>query len=132
MMTDVRYQGPPPKVGQVGQIAPQGGIASPISDFSALSRPMSPSNATRPGYTQQNGRKRSHEDAFPKSPEQTVVSQRPERRLKGRELSAQAIEHSVDSKNNGKSTENLSGVQALLLRWFDASATAVLLRPSDG
>ena len=132
MSTEVQIQGPPPQVGQVGQTAPQGGIASPINDNPALSRPISFSAVTSAGDTQQNGRKRAHEDAFPKSPGQTAVSQRPKRRLKVCELAARVIEHPVNSNNNGKSTEDLSGVQALLLRWFDASATDVLLRPSDG
>lgn len=41
-MADVQIPGPPPQVGQMG---PNGGIASPISDNTALSRPISPSNA---------------------------------------------------------------------------------------
>ncbi|GAB7332400.1 hypothetical protein MBLNU13_g04213t2 [Cladosporium sp. NU13] len=57
MSTEVQIQGPPPLVGQVGQMASggQGGIASPISDNSALSRPISPSNVP----TDLNVRKRS-------------------------------------------------------------------------
>lgn len=41
-MADVQIPGPPPQVAQMG---PNGGIASPISDNTALSRPISPSNA---------------------------------------------------------------------------------------
>ena len=44
MSTEVQIQGPTPQVAQVAQMAPQGGIASPISENTALSRPLSPSN----------------------------------------------------------------------------------------
>ena len=159
MSTDVQFQGPPPQLGQVGQMAPQGGIASPISDnpvppspqvshliqmrphcgsaspiemVSPFSRPSLPSSVTSTGVTQQTGRKRSHGDAFPRSPGQTAISECPMRPLKVRELSTRAMEHLVDSNNDGKSIENLSGVQALLLRWFEAGAAALVLSPSDG
>ena len=159
MSTEDQIQGPPPQVGQVGQMAPQDGIASPISEYPALpwppvkyliqmrprsgtaspiemgspfSRSSSPSSAMSTGRLQQNGRKRSHEDAFPRYLGQTAMPESPMRPLKIRELSARATEHPVNSNDNGKSIENLSGVQALLLRWFEASAAAVVLRPFDG
>ena len=238
MSTEVQMLGPSPQVGQVGQMAPQAESASPISECSAppspqvshliqmrpqcgttspiemvspFSRPSSPSSVTSTGVRQQTGRKRSHEDAFPRCPGQTAMSQGPPkairvnpddnsailepksrlnygkkyniehnfsvknlgmlspenlaalmeqftavflgrenrpdmngegpkskqeflnppvRRLKVCELSAETIEHPVDSINDGKSIENLSGIQALLLRWFEASAAAVVLGPS--
>ena len=64
MSTEVQIQGPPPQVGQVGQIAPQGGIASPISDNPALSRPMSPSNV----QMDPNVRKRSFSEMSQQQP----------------------------------------------------------------
>ena len=156
---EVQVQGPPPQVGQVGQMAPQDGSASPITNYSAppppqvdrfiqmgplcgfvspiemissSSSPSSSSSAMSTGVTQQNGRKRSHEDAFPRSPGQTAKSECSMRTLKVRELSARTIEHPVDSNDHEKSTENFSGVQALLLRWFEASAAAVVLGSFDG
>lgn len=88
----------------------------------------------------QHGQKRSRSDAFLGSPEHTPVSQRRKRRaisLSPRvgevcESSVAAVELPTDCNKSEISTESLSGVEALLQRWFDASATAVLLRPSDG
>ena len=65
MSTDVQIPGPPPKVGQVGQMAPQG-IASPISDNTALSRPISPSNVPM----DPNIRKRSFSEMSQQPPPQ--------------------------------------------------------------
>ncbi|GAB7329928.1 hypothetical protein MBLNU13_g01632t1 [Cladosporium sp. NU13] len=64
MSTEVQIQGPPPQVGQVGQMAPQGGIASPISDNPALSRPISPSNVPM----DPNVRKRSFSEMSQQQP----------------------------------------------------------------
>jgi len=50
-MADIQV---PPQVGQVGQVGPSNGIASPISDHPDLSRPISPAPMTDP-----NLRKRS-------------------------------------------------------------------------
>lgn len=85
--------------------------------------------------------KRSHSDAFPESPEHTPMSQYRKRRaasLSPRTGEAcessgetvEAIELPTDSTSNEVSADGLLGVEALLQRWFDASATAVLL-PSD-
>ena len=79
----------------------------------------------------QHGQKRSHSGAFQGSLEHTALSQRPPRRNKACEPLSQADDPPADNDNNESSTENLSGVQALLLRWFDANSTDVLLRPSD-
>jgi hypothetical protein len=88
----------------------------------------------------QHGQKRSRSDACQELPEHRPISQRRKRRaisLSPRigevcESSAKAVELPTDSNKSETSTESLSGVEALLQRWFDASATAVLLRPSDG
>ena len=64
MSTEVQIQGPPPQVGQVGQMAPQGGIASPISDNPDLSRPISPSNVPM----DPNVRKRSFSEMSQQQP----------------------------------------------------------------
>jgi hypothetical protein len=66
MTTEVQIQGPPPQVGQVGQMVPQGqgGIASPISDNTALSRPISPSNVP----IDPNVRKRSFSEMSQQQP----------------------------------------------------------------
>jgi hypothetical protein len=47
------------------------------------------------------------------------------------ESSVEVTELPTDSDNNEISTDGLLGVEALLQRWFDASATAVILRSSD-
>jgi hypothetical protein len=88
----------------------------------------------------QHGQKRSRSDAFLGPSERTPISQRRKRRailLLPRigevcESSVKAAELPTDSNKSEISTESLSGVEALLQRWFDASATAMLLRPSDG
>jgi hypothetical protein len=88
----------------------------------------------------QHGQKRSRSEAFPELPEHTPISKRRKRRaisLSPRigevcESSVEAVELPTDSNKSEFSTESLSGVEALLQRWFDASATAVLLRPSAG
>lgn len=81
----------------------------------------------------QPGQKRSHSDAFLGCPERAPISPRQRRRI---ELSEPSVKGSkrpaAESNNIDASTEGISGVEALLQRWFDASATDVLLRPSDG
>ena len=79
----------------------------------------------------QHGQKRSHSEAFPESPKHTAISQRPPRRNKARWPLVQSDDRAADNNDNESLTESLSGVQALLQRWFDASATDVLLRSSD-
>lgn len=122
-------QGPPP---QVSHMPPVDGIASPISDDTALCRPSLPWNVITTDNTLQHGQKRSCEGAFPGSQEHTATSQCPKRRCESHGLSEPRLKPSVDNRKIGMSTESLSGVQALLQRWFDASAADVLLGPLDG
>jgi hypothetical protein len=90
-------------------------------------------------HSSQHGQKRSHSNAFPDSMTQMPVSQYPKPWATSLPSptgeacgsSVEAAELPTDSDNDKISTDRLSGVEALLQRWFDASATAVLLRPSD-
>jgi hypothetical protein len=83
-------------------------------DSVAGAREHTPQLPPKTDRTQQHGQKRSYSAAFPVPPKRLPVAPCRKRRAS-----------SLD-------TDSLSGVQALLQRWFDASATAVLLSPSDG
>jgi hypothetical protein len=86
----------------------------------------------------QHGQKRSRSDAFLELPEHTPISERRKRRAISLsphigevcESSVKTAELPTSSNKSEISTESISEVEALLQRWFDASATAMLLRPS--
>lgn len=77
---------------------------------------------------QQHSQKRSHLDAFPGSPEDTPISQCRKRR----KSPVGTTELFTDRENDEVPNDSLLGVEALLQRWFDASAASLLLRSSDG
>ena len=130
MSTDVRIPGPPPQVGQVGQMAPQG-IASPMSDNVALSRPISPSNVP----IDSNVRKRSFSEMSQQPPPQMSKHARiqmgsyPFRAGESYESVVQSVEIPADNNYTGEASANsFSGIQSLMHRWFDTNATDTLSR----
>jgi len=90
-------------------------------------------------HSSQHGQKRSHSDAFPEPMRMMPVSEYPECQATSHPppageacgSSVEAAELPTDSDNDKISTDRLSGVETLLQRWFDASATAVILRSFD-
>jgi hypothetical protein len=136
---EVQIQGPPSRVGHIGQMVPQAGIASPISYTPALSHMEQRLPSLRCAVpiednAQQYGQKRSHSNAFPESTTHEDISKSaknligsyPSRAGGVCDSCVQPVETPDNSNKDEASTESVSGIQALMHRWFDASATAKL------
>ena len=112
-----------------------GGLAGSVGGLQGHTSQIRVDAETAP----QHGQKRSHSDAILGSAKHTPSPRRKRRAVTLSPRTGEVCESSVesaelpaDSSKNEVPTDSLSGVEALLQRWLGASATAMLLRPSNG